>query len=109
MLEPEDDLMRWKQFLGVGLASCFVLISVSRADAASSLSDPLTGFTGDSSQAGTQSALATAGFTVFGTGAPEAITYGASGATFGAATAGDGGRNYMRTSVSDYAGVKFVA
>lgn len=81
---------------------CFALICTvgvfgnEVARAASSLSDPLTSFNG-------------ALFTVAGGGAPEAVAYDAGGAHFGTVTAGDGGRNYVRTIDSDYATVSFVA
>jgi hypothetical protein len=65
-------------------------------DGLSSLSDPLTSF-----NAGL--------FTVFGGGAPEAVTYDAAGAHFGTASAGDSGRNYQRTIDADYAQVSFKA
>ena len=93
------------------------------AHAASNLSNSLTGFTGDTSQAGTQAALAAAGFTVFTTaglddnGTPAnpgddsnpAVSFDAGGAHFGSLIAGDAGRNYLRTLVGDYATVSFTA
>lgn len=120
--------MRWKNF---GWTCCFVAAALSwtvSANAASSLSNSLTGFTGNSTQPGTQSDLAAAGFSVYSTtgeiindnGTPgdtsddfvesnHAVSYDGSGAHFGSLISGDGGRNYMRTLDSDYATVKFTA
>jgi hypothetical protein len=91
------------------IAGAAALVMGSAADAASSLANSLTGFAGDSSQPATQAALAAAGFNVSSTDAEPSITFDAAGAHFGAATAGDGGRNYMRTNDSDYATLGFVA
>jgi hypothetical protein len=124
--------MRWKNF---GWTCCCFAAALSwtvSANAASSLTNSLAGFTGDSTQAGTLGDLATAGLSVYSTsglvqqnnnnGTPDdpnddfletvsnhTITYDASGAHFGALLSGDGGRNYMRTIESDYATVKFTA
>ena len=103
------------------LATGFALASAAMA--ASSLTNSLTGFTGDSTQAGTQAELAAAGFSVFSTagfsdnGTPgdpgddsnPAVTFDAEGAHFGSLIAGDAGRNYIRTLDSDFATVSFVA
>lgn len=115
--------MRWTKF-GLALVCGGAALSLSlSANAASSLSNSLKGFSSDSTQAGTQSALATAGLNFFSTtgfsdnGTPgdpaddsnDAVTFDASGAHFGTLWAGDGGRNYMRTVESDYATNGFVA
>ena len=84
--------------------------------AASSFSNSLTGFTGDSTQAGTQGAVAAAGFNFWSTNGLDmenfdddpTVNFSASGALFGAYL-GDGGRNYMRTVDSNFATVNFVA
>ena len=75
---------------GVGLLMALAPFSAP-ALAATSLSNSLTGFSGDSSQGATQSALSSAGLSVFGSGAPEAVTFDGSGARFGGVTAGDDG------------------
>src|SRR3972149_2783793 len=99
-----------------GCALCLPLALAATAPAASSLSNSLTGFTGDSTQAGTQAALATAGIEFASTagldlevGNDPTVAFDANGATVGSLWAGDGGRNYMRTIESDYAFSSFVA
>jgi len=99
-----------------GCALCLTLALAATAPAASSLSNSLTGFTGDSTQAGTQAALATAGIEFASTagldlevGNDPTVAFDANGATVGSLWAGDGGRNYMRTIESDYAFSSFVA
>lgn len=77
--------------------------------AATNLSNSLTGFTGDTSQVSTQTALDAAGFSVFSTAADPRVVFDATGARFGTGTMGDGGRNYLRTTASDYASIGFVA
>lgn len=101
-------------------AICPTLILAANAPAASNLSNSLTGFTGDSTQAGTQSALAAAGFELASTegeildemnmviGNPT-IAFDANGATFGSLFVGNEGRNYMRTIEDDYAFVDWTA
>jgi hypothetical protein len=86
------------------------------ASAATSFSNSLTGFTGDSTVPATQTALNTAGFNFFSIEGldPEftkdpTVVFGATGAKFGSLFGGDGGRNYMRTNDSDYATVSYVA
>lgn len=74
----------------LGLSTCGIAL------AAGSLSAPLTSF-----DAGN--------FTVASPVPADAIVYDASGAHIGTLTAGDGGRNFQRTIVSDYATVPFVA
>jgi hypothetical protein len=119
----EDKLMSWKGTLGLGGTGFLALAMLTSTHAATPLNNTLKGFTGDSSQAGTQAALASAGLTVFNTsglndnGTPAdplddfspALSYDAGGAHFGALAGGDNGRNYMRTVDSDYATVDFVA
>jgi hypothetical protein len=104
-------------------AVCLALCLAAAAHAAAPVSISLKGFTGDSSQAGTQSALATAGLSVFSTagfndngtpGVPgddtnPAVSFDANGAHFGSLIAGDSGRNYLRTADGDYATVSFTA
>lgn len=91
--------------VATGMSLCLA----ATTSGATSYSDSLTGFSGDSSQAGTQTAIGAAGLSVFGTGGPEAVSFDAAGAHFGAITAGDGGRNYMRTNISDFSSVPFTA
>ena len=84
--------------------------------AATSFSNSLTGFTGNSTLPATQTAVGAAGFNFFSTDGidPEftmdpTVAFDANGATFGSLYGGDGGRNYMRTNDSDYATVNFTA
>ncbi len=115
--------MRWtRQFFGLA-GGMFAVVIVTSAHAAAPFSNSLTGFTGDSSQAATQTALSAAGLSVFSTagfndnGTPAdpgddsnpAVSFDAGGAHFGSLIAGDAGRNYMRTVDSDYATVDFTA
>jgi hypothetical protein len=98
-----------------------VLAAGSISQAASSLTNSLKGFTGDSTQVATQTAVGAAGFDFFSIDglAPDftsnpAVTFDAAGAHFGLQYAldgggGDGGRNYVRTLESDYATVSYVA
>jgi hypothetical protein len=92
---------------GVGFASA--------ASAASSLSNALTGFTGNSTEAALQSAVGAAGFEFSSTAglsedlmSDPTIVFNSSGATFGSLLPADGGRNYMRT-IESYAFDSFVA
>jgi hypothetical protein len=112
-------MLKMKQSLGVtrcvGWAWTANLALAAIAPAATSLTNSLTGFTGDSTQAATQAALATAGFEFSSTDgldvdftADPTVTFDASGATFGTLFAGDGGRNYMRT-IDSYAFDSYVA
>ena len=115
--------MSWKGLFGNCSGGLLALAMFASAHAAAPLSNTLKGFTGDSSQAGTQAALASAGLSVFSTagfsdnGTPAdpgddsnpAVSYDAGGAHFGSLIGGDAGRNYMRTIDSDYATVDFVA
>ena len=115
--------MAWTRMVFLGAAGCLVLPLATTANAASSYSNSLTGFTGNSTQAGTQAAVSGAGLSFFSTtgfndnGTPadntddsdDTITFDASGTHIGAVFAGDGGRNYMRTLTSDYANVNFTA
>jgi hypothetical protein len=87
---------------------CSVAGTAATGQAADSYSNSLTGFTGDSTQAGTQGALGAAGLTVFNTSG-AAVTFDSAGAHFGTADPGDAGRNYIRTVVSDFALSSFVA
>jgi hypothetical protein len=89
------------------------------ASAATSFSDALTSFTGDSSQPATYAALATAGFDFasydgfIDTGGVDdkdpRVVFDSAGAHFGSLIAGDAGRNYMRTIAGDYATDSFTA
>lgn len=105
------------QWFGGAAAIVLALAAAQVASAAGSFSNSLTGFTGDSTQPGTQGAVAAAGFSFFSTEGLDEINFAydhtigfsSSGATFGLLYGGDGGRNYMRTIDSDYATVSFVA
>jgi hypothetical protein len=92
----------------IALAFITLALVAGAARAADSFTNSLTGFTGDSTLAATRTALAAAGFDVTDA-AGAAIFFDSSGAVFGATQAGDEGRNYLRTSDSDYANVSFVA
>ena len=106
--------------LGFGLAQLAMLAAPS-AYGATSFSNSLTGFTGNSTQPATQAALNTAGFNLATTtgaasvpgGNPAdidpTIGFAANGATFGVNFVGDGGRNYLRTNQTDFAFASFTA
>lgn len=81
------------------LLTCAFAVS---AHAASSLSNSLTGFTGDTSQAATQTALTAAGLEAADTTAGPIVVFGANGAGYGTTVPSDGGRNYLRT-IESYA------
>ena len=96
------------------------MVAVS-APAASSISNSLTGFTGESSQTATQGAVAAAGFefaSIDGLAedfsSDPRVLFTATGARFGGlgedgnGYAGDPGRNYMRT-IDSYAFDSYVA
>lgn len=100
---------------GMALAAVLGFLLVSAADAATSLSNSLTGFTGNSPDAGVQSAVGAAGFefsSIAGLAedfsSDPTIALSSSGASFGSLFAGDGGRNYMRT-IESYAFDSYVA
>jgi hypothetical protein len=94
-------------------------LSAAAASAATSIANSLTGFTGDSTQGATQSALAAVGLGFSSTaGSSEdppgnfvdpTVTFNSSGAHFGEAFLGDGGRNYLRTTATDFANYSFTA
>jgi hypothetical protein len=113
----------WRQRCGLALG--MLALAASTASAAVSFSNPLTGFTGDSTQPATQTALAAAGFTIhstlgFTSDPPDTDTYNyndidptvvfdSQGATFGSLFSGFAGRNHMRTVHANYADYSFVA
>lgn len=124
--------MGWSRFDLVCYSGCIVLSFALAADAASSLSNSLSGFTGDSNQAATEAAVNGAGLNFYSTDGPlfgnndngtpddpsddfieqqsdDTVVFDGGGAHFGSLWAGDGGRNYMRTNDSDYATTQFVA
>src|SRR5690349_21113584 len=90
-----------------GAALLPLALAASVACGATSFSNSLTGFTGDSTLPATRTALATAGFSVSsdfgaiedppGTAVDPTIIFDAAGANFGLNFAGNGGRNYLRT------------
>jgi hypothetical protein len=96
-----------------------LLLSAGVAPAATSFSNSLTGFTGNSTQPATQAAVAAAGFNFTstaglsedppGTFVDPTIQFSSNGATFGSLLGGDVGRNFMRTAATDYANHSFVA
>lgn len=117
--------MSWTRVGWVACAICGILSLTLPVSAATNLSIPLTGFTGDSNQPGTVAAVNAAGLNFFSTDGPlsatndngtpddplddfieqvsdDTVTFDASGAHFGSLFAGDGGRNYMRTNLSDF-------
>jgi hypothetical protein len=102
--------------LRLGLAVCLFALHSATASAATSFSNSLTGFTGDSTVAGTQAALGAAGFNFFSIeglavdfSSDPTVAFDSEGAHFGSLFGGDGGRNYVRTNDSDYATVNFTA
>lgn len=99
-----DHLMR--QF---GIALFALAMAGSTASAAGSISNSFTGFTGNSTQAATQTALATAGFSFSDTDGTNQIDFSANGAAFGTGLPNNDGRNYIRTTAGDYANYSFVA
>jgi hypothetical protein len=94
---------------GIRLVFVWPLVTALPAVAATSFSNSLTGFTGDSTQPATQAALAAAGFNFFSTDSGPAVVFDANGAKFGSVTSGDDGRNFMRTNDSDYANFSSVS
>lgn len=132
LLILEVSLMRWANPWKAVLACILVGMGAGTMFGGSSLSNSLTGFSGDSTQGAAQAALGTAGLNIFSTAGPEfgtndngtpddtsddfqeqvgddTITFDGMGTHFGTVWAGDGGRNYIRTNDSDYATVKFQA
>jgi hypothetical protein len=92
-----------------GIALISLSIAAATASAANSISNSFTGFTGDSTQGATQTALTTAGFSLSDTDATNQISFSAAGAAFGTGLPNNDGRNYVRTIASDYANHSFVA
>jgi hypothetical protein len=96
-------------------------LAASAASAASNISNSLTGFTGNSTQAATQNALAAAGLGFTSTAGlgedppgsgdffDPTVAFDASGAGFGTLIPSDAGRNFIRTTATDYANHSFVA
>lgn len=98
------------------LAAAILIGQAAAALAASSMSVSLTGFTGDSTQPATQTAVGAAGLNFYSTAGLDdeftsdpTVAFSGTGASFGSLFGGDGGRNYMRTNDSDYATVSFTA
>jgi hypothetical protein len=98
----------------VALVAC--LLPAGIASAASSFTNSLTGFSGDSTNAATQTAVGGAGFNFANIDGLDpnfefdrTIVFSATGANFGSLYGGDGGRNYMRTVDADYATTSFTA
>jgi hypothetical protein len=106
-----------------GPALLLALVGTSVASAAVNINNSLTGFTGNSTQPATQSALAAAGLNFFSTvgfndnmtpaepldDTNDTVEFDTGGAHFGNFIASNAGRNYMRTIDTDYANVNFVA
>ncbi len=86
-----------------------ILLAVSYASAATSYSNSLKGFTGDTNTFETNEALTAAGLTAFAPEFEPAVTFDSSGAHFGTNLPGDDGRNYMRTTQEDFATTSFTA
>jgi hypothetical protein len=105
-----------KDFTSIGGALWLGFWLAAAASGATSFSNSLTGFTGNSTMAGTQAALSAAGFNFFSTAglaedftSDPTVVFDSGGAKFGNLFAGDGGRNYIRTNDSDYVTTDFVA
>jgi hypothetical protein len=94
------------QFFGALMA---IGLTASVALSATSFSNSLTGFTGNSTQVATRTALMAAGFNVADTEAIPKVIFETSGAKFGDGEPNNDGRNYIRTNDADYANVSFVA
>jgi hypothetical protein len=104
-----------------GAALALVVAAATTAPAASNITNSLKGFTGDSTQAATQNALAAVGLEFTSTGGFETlpteppfdvdptVNFDAAGAHFGDALLNDGSRNFIRTIASDYANHSFTA
>lgn len=111
--------MRLSKLVCFAMACCLGANVASTSQAASSFSDPLTGYSGDSSQAGTQGQLAAGGWDTWNANGASVdpnnnpfdprVAYDGTGAHFGTFMAGDGGRNYQRTLATDYFSQNFVA
>jgi hypothetical protein len=100
----------------LGLAWSLSSLLSATAFGATSFSNSLTGFTGDSTMVATQTAVGAAGFNFFSTAglaedftSDPTVVFDSAGAKFGNLFAGDGGRNYIRTNDSDYVTTDFVA
>jgi hypothetical protein len=103
----------------LGLATAWAAFAGASSWGATSFSNSLKGFTGNSTQPATQTAVTAAGFNFSnsqgaqedppGTQIDPTIVFSSSGATFGSLFSGNEGRNYMRTVQSDYATTSFVA
>jgi hypothetical protein len=124
--------MSCSQLGRAGLLCCLALMPGLPTMAAGSLSNSLTGFTGDSNQPASIAALNAAGFNIFSTdgeimgtdnnGTPDdpsddfpivvsndTVTFDSNGIHIGSLLQGDGGRNYVRTNISDYIIGSFTA
>ena len=100
------------------VASAFVLLALPAFVSAAPFSNSLTGFAGKTSQdeSPSQPSFATTNGFDFGflwtggkQGAWEQVNFSTSGATFGSNQGGDRGRNYLRTTESDYNQTSFDA
>jgi fibronectin type 3 domain-containing protein len=97
--------MKGQTTLAVTLA-----LLVAQAHAASDITNPLTSYTGFSSDAATRTALSTDGLEPVSNGSGnERISFGATGVTFGNTTNAWQGRNYLRTIENDYYTKDFTA
>lgn len=107
----EDLLMiRSHVLLRFGMTLLPLVSAASMATAASDLTSTLRGFTGNSTQGATQTAVSAAGFNFFDIDPVAVVAFDASGARFGDnITDNDVDRNYMRTNDDDYANTSFVA
>lgn len=111
--------MRLSKLFCCAVACCLGLGTAGTLRAASSFSDPLTGYTGESSQAGTQAQLAAGGWDTWNPNGASLdlnnnpydprVAYDGTGAHFGTFIAGDAGRSYQRTLATDYFTQSFVA
>lgn len=96
--------------LRLALAVFVPLLSVASARGADTITNSLTGFTGNSSVPATQTALAAANLEVSDLETTAAlVNFGAQGVTFGNSQPVNEGRNYIRTVDDDYANFSFVA
>ncbi len=107
-------MMRTRFYVSIWASLVALTAAASVASAATSITNSLTGFTGDSTQATTQNALAAVGLGFTSTeGAVDVndptVGFDSSGAHFGDFIAGDGGRNFIRTTDADFANYSFTA
>lgn len=103
-------MVRHSRRLQFSVVFAVAMLNAAAAFGANSFSNSLTGFSGNSSQPATITALTAAGFQVSDAATAAAvINFSASGPSFGVGQVVNDGRNYLRTIDSDYGNRSFVA